>query len=81
MDGVDGGRGIDGLVVVVSGGAEEGAAVDPGGGDGVVEDAEDGVGPVVVRRRQNSEVAGKLGPLGTADRACDVAVPNVRRDA
>lgn len=77
VDGVE----LHGVVVVVAGGTEEGEAVDAGGGDGVVEDAEDGVGTAAATAPAGGGFAGELGPLRSADGACDAAVADVGRDA
>lgn len=57
-----------------------GAAVDAGGGDGVVEDAEDRVG-AGVRTGEGGEVVGEVGPVGSADRAGVVAMTEVGGNA
>lgn len=66
------------VVVVVASGTEEGQAVDARGGDGVVKDAEDGVGAAA--GGEHGGIAREMGPVRAADGACDAAVADVRRD-
>lgn len=69
-----GGAEVDWVIVVVAGGTEKREAIHPRGGDGVVEDAKDGVGG------GRAGLAGELRPVGTADGASDAAMADIGGD-
>ena len=71
---------LDGVIVVVAGGTDGGPSVDTGCGNVVVEDAEDWI-RLVVQQWRHLHVTRQLRPLRTADRACDIAMPDVGGDA
>lgn len=76
-------RRVDGIVIMVARRAEEGAPVETEVGNGVVEDAENGVVVSVEgeERRRGVDVAGELSPMGAADGASKAAMPHIGRNA
>lgn len=78
MGGFGDGVRVDGVIVIIAGGADGGAAVDAGRGNGVVKDADDGIGVV---GGGDGEIARELGPVSSTDGACHATMADIGCDA
>lgn len=76
-------RRLDWVIIIIASRAQEGAPVDTESGNRVIKDLEYGISWIARRERATrwDQIAGKLGPMGTADGAGDTTMADIGGDA
>lgn len=72
---------LDRVIIIVASRAQKGSPMDPGIGNGVIKDLQNGVCLVGVEGTSSIQVARQLGPMSTADGASHTTMAHIRGNA